>query len=449
MFRKVLIANRGVVATRIARTLESMGIEWVAVHSKVDEDLPYVRGANEAYCLGAATPRESYLNYDAILSAIKRSQCDAVHPGYGFLSEDPNFARLVTDSGVRLIGPRPLDVETMGNKIRARDRMEGAGIPVLRASKRVPEDVENLKEYAEHVGFPMLVKAAAGGGGIGMQRVSDESKLSIAVEKTRQLSARAFGDGTVYLEQYLEEPRHIEFQMVGDGRGGVRPIYERDCSIQRRHQKVIEETPAPKIDRKACDAMGERLADVLSDWNYESLGTVEMLMGRDGSFYFLEMNTRLQVEHGITEAVTGLDLVEMQIAVAAGKDLADTCPPKIIRKGHAIELRIYAEDPVRFFPSAGKLIKFQPPKMTNVRVETPFAEGCLITPYYDPTLALVIVHGSDRLGAIKLAREALNAFSIEGVKTNIPFLHLVLSSDEFHGCRYHTTIGEQLSKKVA
>lgn len=449
MFKKVLIANRGVVAARVARTLSGMGVPWVAIHSDVDEELPYIGEANEAYFIGAAAPQESYLNYDAVLGAIKQSGCDAVHPGYGFLSEDPKFARLVSDAGVRLIGPKPSDVEAMGNKITARDQMDGAGVPVLRASKHVPEDAVDLGEYADHIGYPMLVKAAAGGGGIGMQRVGDADGLSAAIDKTRKLSARAFGDGTVYLERYLERPRHIEFQMIGDGRGGVRPIYERDCSIQRRHQKVIEETPAPEIDRQVCDAMADRLADVLSGWNYESLGTVEMLMDPDGSFYFLEMNTRLQVEHGITEAVTGLDLVEMQIAVAAGKGLGEICPSKIARDGHAIELRVYAEDPVRFFPSPGKLTKFQPPKLANVRVESPFAEGCSVTPYYDPTLALVIVHASDRTGAIKLAREALNAFSVEGVKTNIPFLDHVLGTDEFRGCRHHTAIGEQLSKQVA
>jgi acetyl-CoA carboxylase biotin carboxylase subunit len=449
MFDKVLVANRGVVTARVARTLKRMGIKWVAVYSEAEAELAYVSDADEAYCIGPAAARESYLNYDALLDAIRRSGCDAVHPGYGFLSEDPAFARQVEEAGARFIGPRPEHIEAMGNKVRAREHMEVSGVPVLRASGPVPENHTDFAGHMEHIGFPMMVKAAAGGGGIGMERVQDGGALAAAVEKTRQLSSRVFGDGTVYLERYLEEPRHVEFQMIGDQQGRVRAVYERDCSIQRRHQKVIEETPAPEVDRAACDAMAERLVQTLAGWGYESLGTVEMLMDGEGGFSFLEMNTRLQVEHSVTEAVTGLDLVEQQIAVAAGKQMNEACPADIPRDGHAIELRIYAEDPVRFLPSTGQLTTFRPPEMDGIRVETAIGEGNAVTPHYDPMLALVIARGSDRLDAMKRAHAALDAFAVEGVKTNIPFLRHVLASEEFRESRHHTTIGERLSKSVA
>ncbi len=449
MFKKVLIANRGVVAVRVARTLRKLGVSWVAVYSKADADLPYVKEADEAYLLGPAPARESYLKVDALIDVIRKSGCDAVHPGYGFLSEDPEFARKVSEAGAVFIGPGAKHIEAMGHKVRAREHMAKANIPVLPASLAIPEGQTDYAEQLSAIRMPMLVKAAAGGGGIGMQRVYDENALISAIDKTRQLSARAFGDGTVYLERYIEEPRHIEFQMVGDGHGNVRNIFERDCSIQRRHQKVVEESPAPALDREECMNMAELLVNALKDWNYDSLGTVEMLLDRDGNYYFLETNTRLQVEHGVTEAVTGLDLVEVQVRIAAGETLDEILPPRIEQQGHAIEMRIYAEDPVRFFPSVGGLSRFDVPDVDGVHTETHLVEGATVTPNYDPMLALVIAKGADRSDALKRAYDALANFKIEGVKTNIPFLMKLLTSEVFREVRHHTTLAEEMSKSVA
>jgi len=448
MFKKVLVANRGVVAARVARTLNKEGIPWVAVYSEADADMAYVKEAHESFCIGPPPARQSYLETDTLLDVMQKSGCDAVHPGYGFLSENAAFAQSVEASGACFIGPRSADISEMGDKVIARRKMEAAGIPVLPATEPLDQGAD-LSDHIKKIGFPMLVKATAGGGGIGMQRVENADTLEAFVEKTRKLSERAFGDGTVYLERLLDISRHVEFQMIGDGMGNVRPLFERDCSIQRRHQKIIEEAPAPKIDRVKCDALAEHLASVLGAWNYKSLGTVEMLMDQGSNFYFLEMNTRLQVEHGVTEAVTELDLVSMQLQVAAGKTLNEVYPHEATRSGHAIELRIYAEDPVRFFPSTGQLTKFQLPQSTNVRVDTHLTEGDVITPHYDPMLALVIVKGENRREAISNALAALSEFTVEGPKTNIPFLRHVLASEEFSECRHHTTIAETMSKTAA
>jgi acetyl-CoA carboxylase biotin carboxylase subunit len=410
--------------------------------------MAYVREADAAYCIGPPPARDSYLNVDALLDAVRRSGCDAVHPGWGFLSENAAFARAVEESGVRFIGPRATDITDMGDKVVARRKMAAAGVPVLPASGPLSE-LPDLTALGSEIGYPMLVKAAAGGGGIGMQRVLGAETLVAAIEKTRQLSDRAFGDATVYLERLLEAPRHVEFQMVGDGSGRVQHLFERDCSIQRRHQKVIEEAPAPGIDHSAAAAMAEQLATVLGGWDYHSLGTVEMLMDRDGRFYFLEMNTRLQVEHGVTEAVTGLDLVRMQLQIAGGATLEQACPSAVTRSGHAIELRIYAEDPRRFFPSAGRLTAFSMPQGSGIHVETHLSEGDLITPHYDPMLALLVVHGCDRADAIHRALAALEDVVIEGPKSNVPFLRHVLATEEFIECQHHTTSAEQLSQSVA
>jgi acetyl-CoA carboxylase, biotin carboxylase subunit len=449
MFKKVLIANRGVVAVRVARTLRKMGIAWVAVYSDADKDLPYVQEADEAYAIGPAPARESYLKVDKLIEVIKESGCDSVHPGYGFLSEDPGFAEKVTQAGATFIGPSPKHIEAMGHKVRAREHMNNAGIPVLPASLAIPEGQIDYADHLKNIRLPMLVKAAAGGGGIGMQRVYDEKSLIGAIEKTRQLSARAFGDGTVYLERYIEEPRHIEFQMVGDQHGNVRNVFERDCSIQRRHQKVVEESPAPALDRNKCREMAGLLVAALKNWKYDSLGTVEMLLDRDGNYYFLETNTRLQVEHGVTEAVTGLDLVEVQIRIAAGESLDQILPDTVEQTGHAVEMRIYAEDPVRFFPSVGTLSRFDVPNVEGVRTETHLVAGAAVTPNYDPMLALVIAKGADRTEALQRAQAALDGFAIEGVKTNIPFLSRLLGSEVFREVRHHTTLAEEFSKSVA
>lgn len=448
MFNKVLIANRGVVAVRVGRTLRKMGIPYVVVYSEADAGHRYVKEADEAYAVGPAPARESYLNRELIIRTARDAGCDAIHPGYGFMAEDSVFAQMVHDADIRFIGPSAQHIEDMGNKVTARTLMSGAGVPVLPASGPVPEGVADFSKYIDSIGLPMLIKAAAGGGGIGMQRIFDAPQLANAVEKTRALSARAFGDGTVYLERYLQEPRHIEFQMIGDGQGNVRSIFERDCSIQRRHQKVIEEAPAPSVKSDIIDEMSAKLVRALADWNYDSLGTVEMLMDREDNLYFLETNTRLQVEHGVTEAVTGLDLVEAQLRIAAGQTLDAVLPDQLSTNGHAIELRIYAEDPVRFFPSPGTLNVFQVPDMPGVMTETHLEAGGQVTPYYDPMLALLIAKGETRDDAIAKAIAALSEFAVEGVKTNIPFLINMLDADVFRQVRHHTTLAEEFSKTV-
>jgi acetyl-CoA carboxylase biotin carboxylase subunit len=449
VFRKVVIANRGLVASRIIRTLRRLGVAAVAVYSEADAGLPYVAEADEAYAIGPAPTRQSYLNADAIIAVACQSGADAVHPGYGFLSENAAFAATVEAAGVRFIGPSVAHIAAMGNKIAARARMAEAGVPVLPASPPVGDDENSLITAARAMGFPLLVKAAAGGGGIGMQKVTDADGLVGAVKKTRDLSGRAFGDGSVYLERFLTEPRHIEFQMVGDGSGIVRPLFERDCSIQRRHQKVVEETPAVNLDAAAGDAMARELSRVLGGWGYASLGTVEMLMDRSGRFYFLEMNTRLQVEHAVTEEVTGLDLVALQVRIAAGERLDQVLPARVERRGHAIEARVYAEDPVRFLPSPGRLTAFRPPRLAGVRVEMAVAEGSDVTPYYDPMLALVVAHGRDRDHAIAMLDEALACFAITGVKHNIPFLRRLLASERFRSSQHHTTLAEEIARSAA
>ena len=447
MFSKVLIANRGVAATRIAASLRRMGVPHATVHSEADVDLPHARGT-ESVCIGKGPARESYLRIEALLDAARRVGADAVHPGYGFLAEDHDFAGAVQAAGMIFIGPAAEHIEAMGDKVNARARIASTGVSLLPASGPLI-DGEPVEPHVERIGLPLLVKASAGGGGIGMQRVHDASALAAAVQKARQISARAFGDGTIYLERYLEQPRHVEFQMLGDGHGRVQALFERDCSVQRRHQKVIEESPAPGVAVGVCAAMGEQLAAILGSWKYASLGTVEMLMDRAGAFYFLEMNTRLQVEHGVTEAITGLDLVELQVRIAAGAALSDFGLTTPQARGHAIEVRVYAEDSVRFLPSPGRLAVFQPPAGPEVRVDTGYMEGNTVTPFYDPMLALVIVHGRDRAEAIARMDTALADFSVSGVSTNIPFLRRMLASEDFREIRHHTTLAEEFARRVA
>ena len=406
MFDKVLIANRGVAAVRVARTLDRLGIAYVIVYSQADAQLPYVRNARESYCIGPGPARESYLDQDALMRVSAKARCDAVHPGYGFLAENAQFARRVQQAGICFIGPTAALVELMGDKLNSRRAMAAAGVPVLAASGSVAGDQDDLRALAEQVGYPLLVKASAGGGGIGMRGVDGPQALAAAVERTRALARRTFGDDTVYLERRLESARHVEFQMIGDQHGQVRALFERDCSVQRRHQKVIEEAPAPAVARAPLQAMGERLAIALASLDYASLGTVEMLLDDAGGLHFLETNTRLQVEHGVTEALTGLDLVEAQLRIAAGAKLEEVLPRTVAMDGHAIELRVYAEDSERFLPSTGTLEHFRPQRGEGVRVDTALEAGAAVTPFYDPMLALVIVHGADRDDAIARARGA-------------------------------------------
>ncbi len=440
MFKRVLIANRGEIARRVIRTCRHMGIETVAVYSEADQEALFVREADQAFLLGPAPATASYLNVEAVLEAARQSGAEAVHPGYGFLSENTAFARRCAEMGLVFIGPEPHAVEAMGQKIPARNLMKAAGVPVAPGTAEPVEDLELALVSAEQIGYPVLVKPSAGGGGIGMTVVEGPEKLKAALKTAQGRAQRAFGSGAVFLEKYLPHSRHIEFQVLFDNYGMGVHLFERECSVQRRYQKVLEETPSPGLgsNDKLREQMGRTALEAASAVAYRNAGTVEFIFGRDGEFYFLEMNTRLQVEHPVTEMTTGRDLVELQLRIAAGEPL-DFDQAQVIRQGHAIEFRIYAEDPVTFLPSPGTLAVFRPPALSeNVRVDSGFEEGDTVTPYYDPLLAKLIVRGNDRAEAIQRGREALENFRIEGIKHNIP-LHLnILADERFVSGQYDT-----------
>jgi acetyl-CoA carboxylase biotin carboxylase subunit len=448
MFSKVVVANRGAVASRVLRALAEMSVRTVAVYSEADAGAPYLALAGEACAIGPAPARESYLDQDRLLEVMRRTGADGLHPGYGFLSENAGFAQRVNESGARFIGPSPGWIEAMGHKTRARELAARYGMPVTKGSDVLPAQEDAILAAARDVGFPVLVKPAGGGGGIGMLAARNETELLGAVERSRSMAARGFGTAEVYLERLMERPRHVEFQVLGDKHGGAAHLYERDCSVQRRNQKVIEEAPAPGLARAQATAMAERVAGVIRDMGYDNIGTVEMLLAADGEFSFLEMNTRLQVEHGVTEEVTGVDLVKAQVRSAAGEKLSAILPARIEVGGHAIQARVYAEDPKNFYPSPGRLKVFRPPQGPGIRVETGFAEGRDVTPHYDPMIAKVIVHAPAREQAIDRLIEALAAFAIEGPKQNIPAVLAVLRSAAFRAGRVHTgLIPEVLGRK--
>jgi acetyl-CoA carboxylase, biotin carboxylase subunit len=445
MFKRILIANRGAVAARVQRAVRALGATPVIVHSEADADLPYVRDAEEAHCIGPAAAMHSYLDAEAIIAAARRANVDAVHPGYGFLSEKASFAQAVEAAGMAFIGPRPDWLDAMGHKTRARALMAARGMPVAPSSEVLTGDIAAMVAQASRVGFPLLVKPAGGGGGIGMIAVTTAAELAPALEKATSLAQRTFACADVYVERLMSRPRHVEIQILADRHGHAMHLFERDCSVQRRHQKVIEEAGAPGIDRPRLDALADRCAAILADLGYDNIGTVESLYDSATGFSFLEMNTRLQVEHGVTEEVTGVDIVQAQIRLAAGALLAEVVPTRPQVTGHALQMRIYAEDPVRFLPSPGMLDVFALPDEAGIRVETGYAQGCRVTPYYDPLLAKLIVHGSDRADAIARARAALAATRIEGVKTNIAFLDRVLCSPEFIEARHDTHLATRLA----
>ena len=438
MYRKVLVANRGAVAARIIAALRKLGIASVAVYSEADRDLPYLAMADECHAIGPAAPAASYLNQEALLEAVRRSGADGLHPGYGFLSENPAFASRVMEAGCSFIGPGPKWLEAMGHKTQARELMAKYGMPMGASSGILSGEWEEQLAAARRIGFPVLVKPANGGGGIGMLPAHSEAELAAALERAASLARRSFGNAELYLERLMLQPRHIEFQVLADCHGAVRHLFERDCSVQRRHQKVIEESPAPNIDRDEIAATAGRITGILAELGYDNIGTVETLYDPQAGFAFLEMNTRLQVEHAVTEEVTGIDLVQSQIRLAAGERLDQVLPADITPLGHAIEVRVYAEDPKRFLPSPGPLRVFRPPSGDGVRIETGYAEGNIVTPFYDPMLAKVIVHGADRAQAIARMQDALGSFAIEGVKTNIAFALQVLADEAFRAGRVHT-----------
>ena len=449
MFSKVLVVNRGAVAARVLRALNAMNIPSVAVYSEADHDAPYLEMASQTFAIGPAPARESYLNQDTLIDVLRQSGADGLHPGYGFLSENAGFAQKVIDAGSSFIGPSPKWIDAMGHKTRARDIAAQYGMPMSQGSDVLPDDNDAIIAAARKIGFPVLVKPAGGGGGIGMLPAKDEAELLTAVERSRSMASRGFGTTEVYLEKLIERPRHVEFQILGDQHGGAMHLFERDCSTQRRNQKVIEEAPGPEIPRDKAVAVADQIAGIMRTMGYDNIGTVEMLLGADGSFNFLEMNTRLQVEHGVTEEVTGVDLVRAQIRSAAGEKLGDILPGKAQIKGHAIQARVYAEDPKNFFPSPGKLTVFRPPEGEGIRVDTGYAEGRDVTPHYDPMIAKVIVRAANREAAIDKLIEALGGFDIQGLKHNIPAVINILRSEQFRAGRVHTgIIGEVMGKKV-
>ena len=450
MFHKVIVGNRGAVAARVLRALNEMGIHSVAVYSEADAGAPYLERASETFAIGPAPARESYLNQEVLIEVLRKSGADGLHPGYGFLSENAAFAQKVTDAGARFIGPSPRWIEAMGHKTRARELAASHGMPMAPGTGILPADPDAILAAARAIGFPVLVKPAGGGGGIGMLPAKDEGELVAAVERSRSMAERGFGNAEVYLERLIERPRHVEFQVLGDSHGSAAHLFERDCSTQRRNQKVIEEAPAPGIARERAAAVAEQVAGIMRKMGYDNIGTVEMLMGADGSFSFLEMNTRLQVEHGVTEEVTGVDLVQAQVHSAAGERLSDILPARIELKGHALQARVYAEDPRNFFPSPGRLKVFRPPQDPRVRVETGYAEGRDVTPHYDPLVAKVIVHAGTREQAIDHLVDALGAFEIMGIQHNLPAVLAVLRSEPFRAGRVHTgLIPEVMSTRKA
>jgi acetyl-CoA carboxylase biotin carboxylase subunit len=442
-FQKVLVANRGAVAARVFRALRELGIRSVALYSDADRELPYVRQADQAVHLGPSAPRESYLAIEKVIAAARQSGADAIHPGYGFLAENAAFAQACIDAGLRFIGPSPKWLHEMGHKTNARRLAREWGLPTGAGTDVVDPADPTLPQRAAQIGYPIMVKPAAGGGGIGMMRVQSPEQLADALRSAKSAAERGFGVGDVYLEKLIEQPRHVEIQVLGDAYGHVAHVFDRDCSVQRRNQKVIEEASAPNIDaRKRLDVLRD-CAAALAKAGYDNIGTLEMLLSSTGEFSFLEMNTRLQVEHGVSEEVTGVDLVCGQIRSAAGEPLEQLLPGDIAVKGHAIEARVCAEDPLRFFPSVGKLQVFRPPRREGVRIETGYGEGCTVTPFYDSLLAKVIVHASDRASAVAGLRQALAEFEVAGVKTNIPAIQLVLGSDEFQAGHVHTGLMQQ------
>jgi acetyl-CoA carboxylase, biotin carboxylase subunit len=440
MFDSVLVANRGEIARRVLRTARRMGIRGVAVYSDADADLPYVREADEAVHIGPAQPARSYLDAAAILQAARKTGAAAVHPGYGFLAENADFARQVLAAGLTWVGPDPAAIEQMGDKIRARNLMERAGVPVSPGSREPLTDVTAAVAEADRIGYPVMVKAAAGGGGIGMGVVAGPADLQAAFETARSRAERFFGSPEILLERYVQRARHVEVQILGLADGQVIALGERDCSVQRRHQKVAEETPSPGVDHALREQMLAAAIRAGQAVGYQGAGTVECLVDTEsGSFVFLEMNTRLQVEHPVTELVTGIDLVEQQFLIAAGQPPSFD-PAAVTPKGHALELRIYAEDPVRFLPGPGTITRWDEPSGEGIRVDAGYQAGNTVTPFYDPLLAKLCVHGTDRESALERARTAVAAFAIAGPKTNLAFHAELLDNPQFVSGDYDTSL---------
>lgn len=448
MFKKIVIANRGEIAVRIIRSCREMGIKTVAVYSAADKNALHVQLADEAYCIGEAPAKSSYLNIPNLLSIASHSQAEAIHPGYGFLAENADFAQLCEERGITFIGPSPEAIRKMGAKAIARETMKQAGVPTVPGTEGIIEDLEEAVRVARAIGYPVIAKATAGGGGKGMRVANNEEELRKAIRQAQKEAEIAFGNAGVYLEKYLEEPRHIEIQVMADQYGHVVHLGERDCSIQRRHQKLIEEAPSPALDQGLREKMGNAAVMAAAAAQYCGAGTVEFLLDKDGRFYFMEMNTRIQVEHGVTEMITGIDLIREQIAVAAGQALS-FCQQDIVTNGWAIECRINAEDTERnFMPAPGRIVSYLPPGGFGVRVDSAVYTGYDITPFYDSMVAKVIVWGKDREDAVQRMKRALGEFVIAGIKTTIPFHQNLLEHEVFISGVFNTRFLEEYKEVI-
>ena len=443
MFKKVLIANRGEIALRVIRACRELGIATVAVHSTADANGLHVRFADEAVCIGPPPSKESYLNVPQLLSAAEITRADAIHPGYGFLSENSDFAEVCENCKIRFIGPRPEMLKLMGNKVRAKQAAREAGLPLLPGSTGVVKDPKEAEAIAREIGFPVIIKAAAGGGGKGMKIVREPSALVQAFSTAAAEAVASFNNGDLYIERYVEKPRHIEIQIAADEHGNIIHLGERECSVQRRHQKLIEESPSPALTPELREKMGRVSVEAMKRLRYNNVGTIEYLLDERGQFYFMEMNTRIQVEHPVTELVTGLDLVREQIRMAFGHPLRFK-QEDILLKGHAIECRVNAEDPVTFAPWPGKITGYSVPGGYGVRVDSAAYENYTVLPHYDSLLAKLIVYAEDRPTAIRRMQRALGEYVVEGIRTNIPFHRAALAEEAFQEGQYDTRFVERL-----
>ncbi|WP_047151701.1 acetyl-CoA carboxylase biotin carboxylase subunit [Aneurinibacillus tyrosinisolvens] len=443
--KTILIANRGEIARRIIRTCKNKGIRTIAVHSEADASMPFVREADTAVLIGPPPVAQSYLNIEAILKAAKENGADAIHPGYGLLSENGQFARRCLEEGIVFIGPKPEVMEEMGDKIRARNKMIAAGVPVVPGYNGNIATVEEACAIANEIGYPVMLKASAGGGGIGMQICHTDEEITKAFQSSKGRAKAYFGNDDMFIEKYIEDPHHIEVQVMGDEHGSIIHLFERECSIQRRHQKVIEESPSPFLDEETRLSICEAAVQAAKAVQYTGAGTVEFIMNANKEYFFLEMNTRLQVEHPVTEEITGLDLVELQLLIADKKALP-FAQEEITARGHALEMRIYAEDPVTFMPSPGTISAYQQPRGQGVRIDDAVEAGSAITPFYDPMIGKLIVYGETREEALDFARKAVEEYQIEGIKTNLPMLAEVLDNDSFAKGVYTTKFVQQMKQ---
>ena len=430
MIKRILIANRGEIASRIIRTCKRLGITSIAVYSEADKEAPFVKAADEAYLLGASQVNESYMNMDKIFDVAKKTAADAIHPGYGFFSENAVFRQRCEKEGIRFIGPKSEVIQQMGDKINARNAMIAANVPVVPGTEKAITDVEQAVELAKEIGYPIMLKAAAGGGGIGMQVVREEEELRKVFTSNSERALNFFGNGSMFLERKIENAHHIEIQILADEYGNAVHLFDRECSIQRRNQKVIEEAPSPFISEKTRKKMGETGVQAAKAISYTNAGTIEFLVDEEENYYFLEMNTRIQVEHPVTEEITGIDMIEMQIRIANGEELPFK-QEEIKRNGHAIETRIYAEDPVRFFPSPGTITSVNLPEGKGIRHDIAFTENYQVTPFYDPMIGKLIVKGETRKEAVERLEQALANYRIDGIKTNLPMLEKSVAIPQF------------------